>query len=923
MTSDVDASHDAHERPESNRPARTDTHPDTDDATRNRSPLTKLAVASAEHWKVTLIIWGVVVAIGLFAYGGGLRREGFPPVNLPIVVVDGNYFVDDNEVVDSDVAVPLTDAYSAVDGVEQVQTFSTANSFAVVVEFTDDFSSPEGAAILTDVNDSVDLPSEADVVVREIDATKFIEVYDLLVTISGPDDATPEQLEAEAAELETYLETGDGVERVDVRELLTEGVNPATGEEEIRRTRFVRVAFAETGRYDEAIALGVVRADDTDLDLLAFSDEINGLLEDETVLSDGYRAAVTADFAEDIRTQISSLTRNLLQGLIAVAIVSLLLIGWRVSVVTALFMATVMMAALGALWLIGYSLNTITLFGLILTLGLLVDDAIVISEAIDANRGESDDPIGVVRTAINRVGSASFAGTLTTVLVFAPLAFVGGVLGEFIRAIPITVIVTLLLSFLFSIVFISALSKPFFLRGKHPHNPIIRAEEAAARGLGRLAEYPSSHGAKGIGVGIGIFVGALAMIVGSFQVAATLGFNIFPPTDDANAMFVTADYDAGTTIEEAQEIAGEVDAIVVDVLGDDLVSSQYINANERQLLSIVELTPFDERETTAPTFVEEIESRLEAVEGIRVTVTPLEQGPPVEEFPFAAQIDVDGSTVDAGQQLANDLREQLVGAELDKATGDDTVIVDAIVSTDGQIYRVDGNRQIEVRAQFSNDDLTNNLDATEQLVGDLYGEAELAALGLPADAIQFDYGQESDNQDDFASLGQAMIVALVLMLVLLVVQFRSIVQPLLIFLAVPFSFLGVFTALSLSDNPISFFVGVGFIALIGVVVNNTILLVDAANQARRRGLRPGLAIGEAVERRFRPLVATTITTVVGLTPLALSDPFWESLGFTLIGGLVSSTILVLFAFPVFYLAVEKVRTPVRNLARKRMGKPLI
>ena len=891
-----------------------------DDATRSRSPLTKIAVASARHWKVTLIIWGVVVAIGLVAYGGGLRREGFPPVNLPIVVVDGTYFVDDNTVVDADVAVPLSDAYADVDGVEQVQSFSLANSFAVVVEFDDAFSSPEGATILSEVNEAVELPDEVDVTVREIDATKFIEVYDLLVTISAPDGAIPEQLEAEAAKLETYLETGNGVERVDVRELLTEGVNATTGEEEVRRTRFVRVAFADTGSYDEAIALGVVRADDTDLDLLGFSDEINRLLDEETVLTDGYRAAVTADFAEDVRTQISSLTRNLLQGLIAVAIVSLLLIGWRVSVVTALFMATVMIASLAALWLIGYSLNTITLFGLILTLGLMVDDAIVISEAIDANRGETDDPIGVVRTAINRVGSASFAGTLTTVLVFAPMAFVGGVLGQFIRAIPVTVIVTLLLSFAFSVVFISAVSKPFFLRGKHPHNPIIRAEEAAARWFGKLAEYPSSHGAKGVAVGFGIFVGALAMVFGSFQVAATLGFNIFPPTDDANAMFVTADYDADTTIEQAQEIADEIDAVVVDVLGDDLVSSQYLNANERQLLSIVELTPFDERETTAPTFVERIEDRLDEVDGIRVSVTPLEQGPPVDEFPFAVQIDVDDSTVTAGQELADRLRGDLIGTELDKPNGDDTVIVDAIVSTDGQIYRLDGNRQIEVRAQFSDDDLTSNLDAAERVVNERYGADELEALGLPAEAIQFDFGQESDNQDDFASLGQAMIVALLLMLLLLVVQFRSIVQPLLIFLAVPFSFLGVFTALSLTDNPISFFVGVGFIALIGVVVNNTILLVDAANQARRRGLRPGLAIGDAVERRFRPLIATTITTIVGLTPLAISDPFWESLGFTLIGGLVSSTILVLFAFPVFYLAVEKIRTPVRNAARKRLGR---
>ena len=86
-------------------------------------------------------------------------------------------------------------------------------------------------------------------------------------------------------------------------------------------------------------------------------------------------------------------------------------------------------------------------------------------------------------------------------------------------------------------------------------------------------------------------------------------------------------------------------------------------------------------------------------------------------------------------------------------------------------------------------------------------------------------------------------------------------------------------------------------------------------------MRAGLAIAEAVERRFRPLVATTLTTVVGLTPLALSDPFWESLGFTLIGGLVSSTFFVILTFPAFYLGLEGIRTPLRNAVRRRRGKP--
>ncbi|MDW3214559.1 MAG: efflux RND transporter permease subunit [Ilumatobacteraceae bacterium] len=893
------------------------------DSAHDRSIITKLATSAASNWKITMAIWGVVIAIGLIAYGGGLAREGFPPVNLPIVVVDGTYFVDDPSAVDDDVALPLQNAYADLDGVVEVQSFARGNAFAVIVEFDDTFSSPDGAAVLDAANTSIDLPDEASVTVRPIDATKFLEVYDLLVTVSGPTDATAEQLEAEAARLATYLETGDGVDRAAVRDLLTEGTNATSGDDEIRRTRFIRVAFAETGRYDEAIAIGLVRSADTDLDLLAFSDEINELVDDETVLSDGFSAAVTADFANDIRTQISSLTRNLLQGLIAVAIVSLLLIGWRVSVITAGFMATVMMAALGGLWFLGYSLNTITLFGLILTLGLLVDDAIVISESIDSARDQSDDEIGVIRAAINRVGTASLSGTLTTVLVFAPMLFVGGVLGEFIRAIPATVILTLLVSFVFSIIFISAVAKPFLLKGAAPHNPVTRAERAIAGRLGRLAEYPSSHGWKGVGVGVGIFVGAIAVILGSFQIAATLGFNIFPPSDDANAVFITTDFDPGTTIDEAQDLADEIDAAVVETIGDDLVRSQYINGNERQVLTLVDLTPFDERDTKAPTYIERLERQLGDLSGARVSIAMLENGPPVEDFPFAAQIAVDADTADAGRQIAFDLRDRLIGVELDKPSGEATTIDDAIVSTDGVVYRIDGTQQIEVRASFSTDDLTNNLDATEALVGELIDADDLEAAGLTADAIDFDFGQESDNQDDFASLGQALMIALGLMLLLLVVQFRSIVQPLLIFLAIPFSFFGVFTALSLTGNPISFFVAVGFIALIGVVVNNTILLVDAANQARRRGLRPGAAIAEAVERRFRPLVATTLTTVVGLLPLALSDPFWEALSFTLIGGLISSTILVLLAFPVFYLAVEKVRTPARNAVRSRRGKPLV
>jgi multidrug efflux pump subunit AcrB len=882
-----------------------------------RSIITTIALFFATRWRLTLAFLIVVLVAGFSAFGFGLNREGFPPINTPISVVSGTWFVDDAEVVDEQLVLPLSEAFGQVDGVVSIESQARSSSFVVVVEFESDISSDVGTAALLALD--VDVPDGADIIYNPVNAAKLVGQYDTLVSIVGPPDASPIELEAQAGALAEYLAADSSIAVADVRSLVTESIDPATGAEEIRQTRFTRVALSSDG-YQEAIAIGIVRTEGDSLDVLQFSDRLDGLLASADLpLDDGFEAFVTADFATGVRAQLSSLTTNLLTGLTAVAIVSLILIGWRVAVMTAGFMGLVTIGALAGLWGVGYSLNTITLFGLILTLGLIVDDAIVISESIDANKDASDEPIGVIRAAIDRVGSASFAGTLTTVVVFSPMLFVGGILGEFIRPIPTTVIITLLLSFLFSIVFIPALARVFLVNRRPVRNPVAKLERRLAHAAGRLAAYPSGNGIKGWATGGGLAAFALAGVLLAGTVAGTLGFSIFPAGKDATAISVSAEFTPGTTIEEAERIADEIDAVVLAVLGDELDRSQYLRGNERLTETAVDLTPIGGR-PTAPEFVEEIEAGVAGIEGVRVTVGALENGPPVVEFPFAVQIDVDETTVAAGEALAEEIRDELLGLELE---GGDVTIVDSIVSTAGEIARVDGDRFIEVRAKYDTDEVTSNLNATQDFLEEQFPPAELEARGLAADALRFDFGVESDNQDDFAALGVAGIVALLLMLVVITVQFRSLAQSLLIFLAIPFSFLGVFTILSITDNPLSFLVTVGFIALIGVAVNNTILLVDAANRARRGGASASEAVQEAITRRFRPLVATTLTTVVGLLPLALSDPFWESLGFTLIGGLVSSTFFVILTFPAFYLGLEAIRTPVRNLGRRALKRPLI
>ncbi len=420
---------------------------------------------------------------------------------------------------------------------------------------------------------------------RALDATKYLEVYDILVSVSGPAGATAADLEVEAEKMRAFLEATPGVIRADTRNLITEGLDPETGEAVARQTRFSRTFFSGDNAYSPAIAVGLVRDPaDESLDILGFSDAVNDRLASAEVpeLTPGFSAAITADFATDIRNQVNSLIGNLLTGLAAVVIVSFVLIGWRASIITALFMITVVMAAMAGLLVSGYTLNTITLFGLILTLGLLVDDAIVISESIDATRrdgaGTDERILGV---SLTRVAVASLAGTLTTVLVFAPLLFIGGILGEFIRAIPATVIITLLVSYVFSVVFIPALSRFVLLKGPPSGGPVVSTERFLARSLGRLAAFPARGGAKGWAVGILLALLPLAALFGAGQVAAGLGFNIFPPSKDANVLFIATDFPPGVTIEEAEQISDDIDAVVVEVLETDLVRSQYIRGNER------------------------------------------------------------------------------------------------------------------------------------------------------------------------------------------------------------------------------------------------------------------------------------------------------------------------------------------------------
>ena len=345
--------------------------------------------------------------------------------------------------------------------------------------------------------------------------------------------------------------------------------------------------------------------------------------------------------------------------------------------------------------------------------------------------------------------------------------------------------------------------------------------------------------------------------------------------------------------------------------------------SDQSALAQYELTPIGGRPTVHE-IVTALEPIADARSDARVVFSAVSNGPPEALFPFTMQ--VFGDDIDELVASARMLQEELDGRSLVLPNGDEFNVLETDLAFDDVVARRDGRRYVEVRARFDDASVTTTTAETQSYFEKTYGLVELeddddvevmdlADLGLEQDALGFDFGLESDNQEAFAAMPVAFGVALLAMAALLIIQFRSSTQWLLVFTAIPFSFFGMFGGLLITDNPLSFFVMLGVLGLVGIAVNNSILLVDFANQERTMGAEMNEAIATAVRRRFRPLVATSLTTVGGLLPLALSDPFWEALAFTIIFGLLSSTFLVIFSFPYYYLALEKVRevVPGRDL----------
>jgi multidrug efflux pump subunit AcrB len=688
------------------------------------------------------------------------------------------------------------------------------------------------------------------------------------------------------------------------------------------------------------------------------------------------------DQSVSVERQISGFFDSLNMGLILVAILSIIVLGFKPSLVVVSAVPLSIFIAIGWVDLAGFGLQQMSIVGLVIALGLLVDNAIVVVENVSRHLRDGDTPTEAAVKGSSQVAWAVASGTLTTVLSFLPMLIMQNGSGTFMRAMPVTVVVTLFASLLIALTLTPLLASKLGNSAKKTTRAQKKLESIADTSYSKLLLWALDRPAKIIGISVLLLVSSLALF-------PYIGVSLFPKAEKP-MILVNIDMPEGSTFTRTQDIADEVSKRVRQhKLVDDVALNvgrgnpriYYNIMPTRQTVNFAQLfvTLHDFQLSSVEPLVETIRSQVGDIAGAKITVKEFMQGPPLvapisirivgEELADIQRVAMDveqlvidtPGTVGIDNPVGNFKIDLKVDINRDKAAmlnvplqQVDRTVRTALVGTNMGSFRdeqgedfplvlrlsqyeqpqIETFEDIKVRsnsgslvpllqiadlnletsiARFQHYDLERMARITADVLPGFTAEnvtnniiAKLDAYNFP-DGVHYAIGGEQENRKEaFGGMAKTVLLAVFGIFAVLVLQFRSFVQPLIVFAAIPFALIGAFIALFISGYTFSFTAFIGLTSLVGIVVNNSIILVDYANQMRRDGLEKMDAIMAAAKTRFVPIVLTTLTTVGGLLPLTLSgSSMWSPMGWAIIGGLLVSTLLTLIVVPVLYKVLGK------------------
>ena len=708
-------------------------------------------------------------------------------------------------------------------------------------------------------------------------------------------------------------------------------------------------------------------------------------------LPEGTELSVVNDYSVILQERLGILQNNAIFGLILVVILLYIFMGWRNAFFAALGIPVAFMATFFFLHWSGYTLSGVTLFGLILVVGIVVDDAIVVIENVFRRIQEGMPPKEAAVAGAQEVGWPVLAASLTTIAAFGPLMFMSGTSGQFLRIVPITAIIVILAS-LFEVFMIlpSHIAEwgKAQSRTQRRHVWFDRVRRRYVRILKATIRWRYA-------VVCGVLVFGVLVCIGAFS---QLERQLFPG-EDFPQFYIKTEMPPSFSLKETSATLAKIEEVAMSLPSDELVAvvtniglitptslleGSSIRSNVGEVL--VELVPKDQRRRSTDEIIADLRGKVDAISGIEKLIFDAQQGGPPQGSDV--EVKVKGERFEPLEKIANSLKEKLhqmdgvYDIRDDFVTGKSEIrlrvkedrayqyglnifqiaynVRNALEGNITTTYR-DADESVDVIVKYNSDDLGTIANLEELLIPAPNGTmvplrdvAEVQEEGGYSEIRRFEneraitVSAAVDNDktsafavnqvliqtfkdieslypgyrldfrgvfdqisESFGELGRLFVVGILIMYVILGAQFKSFIQPIIILFAVPFGFMGAMVGLLIIGAPLSMVALFGTVALAGIVVNDSIVMIDFMNQYRLRGYNKWRAILKGGSVRLRPIILTSVTTICGLIPMAIGlggkSPIWMPIAYTIIFGLSAATLLTVFVMPALYAITADVR----------------
>lgn len=1020
---------------------------------------------SIERSTTVIVLLFLITGLGLYSYHT-LPRETMPEIEIPFVSVTVAYPGVAPEDMESLVTIPIERKLLGAPGVKQISSTSSEGASTITVEFEPDEPLDEAVQRVRDKVDQAkpDLPVEAeDAIVQEARATDQPVVFVNLTGSIGLDQLTQiaEDLETEIESLPGVFEVELSGEvereiqiivdpvrlahyRVSLMDLIqltqSENVNTPAGAMEVGEAKYLMRVPGEIKGADELRDL-VVKQGETGVvylrdlaeirdgfkpvqtysrldgqpsitltvtkrsgeNVIQVADRVKALVaQAQESLPAGVTLKVTADTSKEIRNRVRTLEDGILSGMVLVVAVLFMFLGVWNAFFVALAIPISLLVAFFILDLSGITLNMVSLFSLMVALGMLVDNGIVVVENIHrhAEMGKTKKQAAIDGAA--EVAWPVIGSTVTTIAAFFPMIFWPGMMGKFMNLLPKTVIVTLLASLFVGLAVNPALASVFTSGKVHDPQTQRKARHPFVNAYGRVLRLALHWRAATVAAAVTVLITVFGVYAAGMRIE-------FLPTSEPEQADITIAGPEGSNLDATDLVARQIE----DIVAPQREHVEHIIANvgraggnrsgrpsgpmgggggggqtSHRGAVTLDFPNLDEAKVPPSQIIQDIRHAFDNIVGAEVRISEMTMGPPSGP---PVNIELSGEDFAVLGRLAQEIKDRIktvpglvdIEDDFDRGKPEVRVVVDrqqaklanlntqligatvqtAVNGRKAGEYRV-GADEYDVVVRFPEEfrnDLSNLQNMTlinlmgepipflsvaklEQGTGlgsirrldgkrvvTISGDAEgrlgtevladvrqrLADMAFPPGyAINFT-GENRDMMESRNFLFGAFAVALFLIWLVLITQFNSILQPLVIMSSVILSLAGVFFGLLIFKMPFGVMMtGIGCISLAGVVVNNAIVLVDFINKLRDRGASVEEAIIEAGKTRLRPVLLTAVTTILGLVPLAVGvsfsfrefewtsggtmTQFWGSMAIAIIFGLSFATILTLVVVPVLY-----------------------